>query len=54
MSEPTRVLVVDNDPDALLLLRLILGSRPEYDAVFCNGPQGEALALAPRRRSTCS
>lgn len=49
MSEATRVLVVDNDADALLLLRVILGARPEYDAVFCSSPQ-EALALAPRRR----
>jgi LmbE family N-acetylglucosaminyl deacetylase len=49
MSETTRVLVVDNDADALLLLRLILGSRPEYDAVFCSSP-AQALALSAGRR----
>lgn len=49
MTETTRVLVVDNDADSLLLLRLILGSRPGYDAVFCSSP-AQALALAPRRR----
>ena len=49
MSETTRVLVVDNDADSLLLLRLILGSPPEYEAVFCSGP-AQALALAHRRR----
>ena len=49
MSETTRMLVVDNDANSLLLLRLILGSRPEYEAVFCSSP-AQALALAPRRR----
>jgi len=49
MSQTTRVLVVDNDPDSLLLLRLILGSRPEYEAVFCDDPS-QARAVAPRRR----
>jgi two-component system, NtrC family, response regulator HydG len=48
MSEPTRVLVVEDDADALLLLRLILRRRPDYHAMFCSTPQ-QALALAPRR-----
>ena len=49
MRETTRVLVVEDDADALLLLRLILGPQPEYEVVFCRSP-AQALALAPRRR----
>ena len=49
MRETTRVLVVEDDADALLLLRLILGSRPGYEVVFCRNP-AQALAVAPRRR----
>jgi LmbE family N-acetylglucosaminyl deacetylase/CheY-like chemotaxis protein len=48
MRETTRVLVVDDDADALLL-RLILGSRPGYEVVFCRTP-AQALAVAARRR----
>ncbi len=48
MSETTRVLVVDNDPDSLLLLRLILRSRPTYDAVF-HDSAAKALAHRPDR-----
>ncbi len=49
MRETTRVLVVEDDADALLLLRLILGSRPGYEVVFCRNP-AQALAVAARRR----
>ena len=48
MSESIQVLVVDNDPDSLLLLRLILGSRPKYDAVFYDSA-AKALAHRPDR-----
>ena len=48
MSESTRVLVVDNDADSLLLLRLILGSRPKYDVVLYDSP-ANALAHGPDR-----
>jgi len=47
MSETTRILVVDDDADGLLLMRLILGSRPEYDVTFCRS-SAQALELAPR------
>ena len=49
MRETTRVLVVEDDADALLLLRLILGSRPGYEVVFCRNP-AQARAVAARRR----
>ncbi len=49
MSETTRILVVEDDADGLLLLRLILGSRPEYDVAYCRGP-AQALEFASSGR----
>ncbi|MGB5950930.1 MAG: response regulator, partial [Ornithinimicrobium sp.] len=35
MTATTRLLVVEDDPDALLVLRYHLDSRPDYNATYC-------------------
>jgi len=44
MTTDTRVLVVEDDPDALILLRLILDWAPGLDCTYLSDPR-EALAL---------